>query len=160
VKRVPTAPPPAPPPVVPPPPDAKRYGGGRPGWTLLCTVGDLYEAHLVKGVLEESGLGPVVLQPVPMFGAWMLPSGHERVPQRVFVPTAVEEAAQLALLEAGLDEIGDEEALAASTERLETEPLPSPFVRERRLRWMLGPALVAALVSIVWLLLRGNVTLP
>lgn len=152
-------------PPIPPtsPPEEKGFGGGRPGWALLRTVGDLYEAHMVRGVLEENEIGPVVIEPVQVIGSWLLPSGHERTPQRIFVPAAVLDAAELALMEAGLESVDDDEATAGDPTSVEPTIAPPLFgpSRSRKLaRWTLLIAFGAAVLVYLLRVLNGTAGVP
>jgi hypothetical protein len=133
-------------------------GGGGGGWVVLCSVGDRYEAEIIRGVLEGEGLGPVVIEPVAVPGSWLLPSGHERVPQRVIVMRALLDAAKLALLEAGCSVDDDDE----EPERVEVA-VPAP--RRARsttiiLRWAVLIAVAGAIASYLGQLMRGRGGLP
>lgn len=126
-------------------------GGGGGGWALLCSVADRYEAEMIRGVLEGDGLGPVVIETVQVPGSWLLPSGHERLPQRVFVLRALLDAARLALLEAGY--AGSEDATIPT-------PGPSPEERWRRatrfVRWAVLVAVGGVFASYLIHLLGGS----
>lgn len=132
-----------------PPLDAPGGGGGGDGWALLATVGDRYEAEMIRGVLETDGIGPIVIQAVPVPGSWLLPAGHERIPQRVFVPRAVLEAARLALLEAGMVPEEELEPLAAEG------PAATPRrIRNRVLEAVRGLVIVSLAAGFVTLIVR------
>ena len=135
----------------PRPPDADDPSGGGSGrgWVLLCSVGDRYEAEMIRGVLETEGLGPVVIEAVQVPGSWLLPSGHERLPQRVFVMRAVAEAARLALLEAGC--ALNEEPDAASSGDAERRWRSAT----RIVRWAVIVAVTGVFVSYVIHLVQG-----
>lgn len=143
------------PPAAPPGDSERRYGGGRPGWALLRTVGDLYEAQLIRGVLEGAGLGPVVVEPIQTVGSWLLPSGHERVPQKIFVLAALVDASELALLDIGLDP--SESAWDGPEKDVETRPHRGSR-RTVRVALMLGFA--AAAVSYLVAAVGGRTWMP
>lgn len=149
----------APPPVVPP--EDRHFGGGRSGWALLRTVSDLYEAELIRGLLESEDLGPVILEPVQTVGAWMLPSGHARIPQRIYVLAALVDAAQLALLESGFSELEDD---VSEDERYDEEREPEGGrgrrAKQRIIRWAVLIAFGAAVATYLIRLTRGSAGLP
>ena len=143
----------------PPDEDDPGGGGGGRGWVLLCSVGDRYEAEMIRGVLEGEGLGPVVLEAVQVPGSWLLPSGHERLPQRVFVMRAVAEAARLALLEAGcaLADETDETGDGAGAQR----DADARWRRATRIvRWAVIVAVAGVFVSYLVHLVQGRAGIP
>jgi hypothetical protein len=128
-------------------------GEGSGGWTRLCSVGDRYEAEMIRGVLEGENLGPVIIETIQMPGSWLLPSGHERQPQNIYVMRAVLEAAKLALLEAGLDyEPGD----AISSEGRDQRWRQAT----KLIRWAVITAVAGVFVSYLVHLMQGRAGLP
>lgn len=135
-----------------PPIDDTGGGGGGNGWVLLCTVGDRYEAEMIRGVLEADALGPVVIEAVQMPGSWLLPSGHEHLPQRVYVMRAVEQAARLVLLEAGALDDHEPSGSASTDERWRAAT--------RIVRWAVAVAVAGVFLSYLVHLLRGQAGIP
>lgn len=125
----------------PPPPDvAVGRGGGGGGWSLLCTTKDLYEAEIIRGALEQGGIVAVMIEPVQLIGSWMLPAGHERVPQRIMVLTSDLERARLLLMDADADaEMPD------PREREETA-VRRMSSADRILRWAIAIAIAGLLI--------------
>lgn len=82
---------------------------GRSGWVWLVTTKDVFEAELLRGLLESSGV-PVALDAFDRSPfAWMYPAGNMQRPVQVLVPAALLEAARLHLLEFSLMEPGQME---------------------------------------------------
>ncbi|MHB8512410.1 MAG: putative signal transducing protein [Actinomycetota bacterium] len=102
-----------------PPQDGSSHGGGG-RWVWLVTARNVFEAEILKGVLEGAGV-PVMdssFDSSPF--AWMYPAGNPNVPVKLFVPASLLEAARLELLESSFDEIAP-------------EPLAPPVVATRHL---------------------------
>jgi hypothetical protein len=130
----------------PPPPDvATGHGGRGGGWSLLCTTKDLYEAQIIRGALEQGGIVAVMIEPVQLIGSWMLPTGHERIPQRIMVLTTELDQARLLLMDADADaEVPDmHEREAVTVRRMGSA--------DRILRWAIA-------IAIAGLLLRALLT--
>ena len=97
--------------ITPAPPGATDAGGGG-GWAWLVTARNIFEAHMIRGLLEVQGIVPVVLDTRdPSPGAWMFLAGNVNALVRILVPASLLDAARLALLEAGY--ASDEPASAA-----------------------------------------------
>lgn len=132
----------------PPPTDRDQgRGGGGGGWALLCTTADLYEAQIIRGALEQGGIVAIMIEPVQVIGAWMLPAGHERTPQRILVRQGDLEAARLLLMDADADaELPDPAERAADVAQRVRRA-------DRIVRWAVaiavGAVLLRALITFV-----------
>ncbi|MFN2614377.1 MAG: DUF2007 domain-containing protein [Actinomycetota bacterium] len=87
----------------PAPPRTGGGDGGGGGWAWLVTAQDIFEAHIIRGLLEAEGILPVFLDTRdPSPGAWMFLSGNINALVRIFVPRSLLDSARLVMLEAGV----------------------------------------------------------
>jgi hypothetical protein len=92
------------------------------------TAHDVFEAELVRGLLENASV-PVVLDAFDRSPfAWMYPAGNVQRPVQVFVPAPLLETARLELLESSVVAAG-RFAQAAATDTAASRPLLRDKVR-------------------------------
>lgn len=69
-----------------PPPGASQRGrGGGNGWELLVVAPDEITAHLMQGMLEDSGIEVMLDASNPSPGAFLMPFGDPRAPVKLYV---------------------------------------------------------------------------
>ncbi len=123
----------------PAPPRDAGGDGGHGGWVWLMTAGNVFEAELLRGLLETAGV-PVALDSFDRSpSAWMYPAGNVNRPVQVLVPAGLLEAARLELMESSLVGAGRMESPPAE------EPADARLLRERMRPAWLTVALLTSL---------------
>lgn len=123
--------------LTPAPPKADRGDPGRGRWSWLVTAGDIFEAELLKGLLESVHI-PVMTDSFDRSPfAWMYPAGNVQRPVHIYVPASLLDVARLELLESSFVHSARVQPVAAA----------SAPVRERTRPVVVIVALLTALIA-------------